>query len=97
MSERLFGALDPNHGDDLPPQPQSGMRANVPPIINQPSDPLHRVISDEEINWNGPKSLNIGPEHINSDWPSPNRHAIALLVTKQAIHIIHSQPRDVII
>jgi hypothetical protein len=72
------------------------MRANVPPIINQPSDPLHRAISDEEIDWNGPKSFNIGPEHINSDWPSPNRHAIALLVTKQAIHIIPSQPRDVI-
>jgi hypothetical protein len=71
------------------------MRANVPPIINQPSDPLHRAISDEEIDLNGPKSFNIGPEHINSDWPSPNRHAIALVVTKQAIHIIPSHPRDV--
>lgn len=94
MSERLFVSLDPNHGDDFPPQPQPGMRTNVPPIINQPSDPLHRAIFDEEIDWNGPKLFNIGPEHINSDWPSPNRHAIALPVTKQAIHIIPSQPRD---
>jgi hypothetical protein len=93
MSKRLFVALDPNHGDDFPnhgddfpPQPQPGMRTNVPPIINQPSDPLHRAIFDEEIDWNGPKLFNIGigPEHINSDWPSPDRHAIALPVTKQA-------------
>lgn len=94
MSKCLFVALDPNHGDDFPPQPQPGMRTNVPPIINQPSDPLHRAIFDEEIDWNGPKLFNIGPEHINSDWPSPDRHAIALPVTKQAIHITPSQPRD---
>jgi hypothetical protein len=34
MSERLFGALDPNHGDDLPPQPQSGSLKNVIKELN---------------------------------------------------------------